>query len=342
MLTDRSPKTFETAEQIPVDYRALKRIAPTGMWVEVQARRTAFRRIRPADAEVHMVIGFNRSARTMSNRPHATAVEMEERWGVLHDLEEWLQTPMMVLSFAWLLLVIVELVWGTTRMLEVFGTAIWIIFIVEFTLRFALAPRKGSFLQRNWLTVIALVVPAFRLLRGLRFLKVARAARGFRLVRIVGTANRGMNALRASLSRRGLGYVIGLTVLIALLGAGGMLAFEPAAEVEGGFASYTDALWWTGMLLTTMGSEFWPKSLEGRILCFLLSLYGFAVFGYITASFASFFVERDAASPETDTASSGDLAALRVEIAALRADLTAGQDAARDVQLMPGTRTDPS
>jgi voltage-gated potassium channel len=259
----------------------------------------------------------------MTDRPHATADELEERWSVLHGLEDWLRTPMMVLSFAWLLLVIVELVWGTTRMLEVFGTAIWITFIAEFTLRFALAPRKGSFLRRNWLTVVALVVPAFRLLRGLRVLKVARAARGFRLVRIVGTANRGMNALRASLSRRGLGYVIGLTVLITLLGAGGMLAFEPAAEVEGGFAGYADALWWTGMLLTTMGSEFWPKSLEGRILCFLLSLYGFAVFGYITASFASFFVERDAASPETATANSSDLASLRAEIAALRADLAA-------------------
>jgi len=42
------------------------------------------------------------------------------------------------------------------------------------------------------------------------------------------------------------------------------------------------------MLLTSMGSEFWPKSPEGRILCLLLAFYGFAVFGYITASFASF------------------------------------------------------
>ena len=259
----------------------------------------------------------------MTDRPHAATDEMEERWSALRDLEEWLQTPMMVLSFVWLVLVTVELVWGTTHTLEVFGTAIWLAFIVEFAIRFALAPRKGAFLRRNWLTVIALVVPAFRLLRGLRFLRFARAARGFRLVRIVGTANRGMNALRASLSRRGLGYAVVLTVVIALLGAGGMLAFEPASEVEGGFASYADALWWTGMLLTTMGSEYWPRSLEGRILCFLLSLYGFAVFGYITASFASFFVERDAASPEANTASSADLAALRVEIAALRADLAA-------------------
>jgi voltage-gated potassium channel len=119
-----------------------------------------------------------------------------------------------------------------------------------------------------------------------------------------------MNALRASLSRCGLGYAVVLSTLITLLGAGGMLAFEPASEVQGGFASYADALWWTGMLLTTMGSEYWPKSLEGRIHCFLLSLYGFAAFGYITASFASFFVERDAASPEADTASSTHLIAL--------------------------------
>jgi voltage-gated potassium channel len=253
------------------------------------------------------------------NEPH----ESEERWSALRDLDEWLRTPMMVLSFVWLILVIIELAWGTSRALEVFGTTIWIVFILEFAVRLTLAPAKGAFLKRNWLTVVALVVPAFRLLRGFRALRLARAARGFRLVRIVGTANRGMHALRASLRRRGLGYVIGLTVTIALLGAGGMLAFEPASEVEGGFESYLDALWWTGMLLATMGSEFWPKSAEGRILCFLLALYGFAVFGYITASFASFFVERDAASPEGGTVGAADLAALRTEIASLRAALAA-------------------
>jgi voltage-gated potassium channel len=119
----------------------------------------------------------------MTDRPRATMDETEERWSVLRDFEEWLQTPMMLLSFVWLLLVTVELVWGTTRTLEVFGTAIWFAFIVEFAIRFALAPRKGSFLRRNWLTVIALVVPAFRLLRGRRFLRFARATRSFRLVR---------------------------------------------------------------------------------------------------------------------------------------------------------------
>src|SRR5687768_12725475 len=89
--------------------------------------------------------------------------EADQRWTALHDLDGWLRTPMMVLSFVWLLLVIVELVWGTSRALEVFETAIWIVFLLEFAVRLTLAPAKGAFLKQNWLTIIALVVPAFRL-----------------------------------------------------------------------------------------------------------------------------------------------------------------------------------
>jgi voltage-gated potassium channel len=272
----------------------------------------------------------------MANEPQDVTVDAssKERWDALAELDDWLRTPMLVLSFIWLILVVIELVWGTFDILETFGTAIWIAFLIEFSVRFTLAPEKMAFLRRNWLTLIALIVPAFRLLRAFRFLRIARAARGLRLVRIVGTANRGMNALRASLSRRGLGYVTGLTVLVALLGAGGMFAFEPASQVDGGFESYTDALWWTGMLLATMGSEFWPRTPEGRILCFLLALYGFAVFGYITASFASFFVGRDAASERGEVAGSGEIAALRSEIAALRREIREGLHASGSASRM--------
>ena len=247
----------------------------------------------------------------------------QERLSALEQLEAWVHVPMLVLSVVWLVLVIVELVWGSSRLLEVFGTAIWIVFLAEFAIRLAVAPDRLDFLQSNWLSVIALLAPAFRLVRVLRVLRFARAARGLRLVRIVGTANRSMNALRASLGRRRLGFVLVLTVVVAMLGAGGMLAFEPAGEVPGGFTGYGDALWWTGMLLTSLGSEFWPKTLEGRLLCLLLSLYGFAVFGYITASFASFFIGRDAAAPEGEMVGAADLRLLRGEIAQLRQDLAA-------------------
>ena len=244
--------------------------------------------------------------------------EQEERWQVLAQLEEWLETPMILLSFVWFLLVVVELTWTTSGIFELLGTMIWIVFIAEFALRFVLAPDKLRFLRRNPITIVALVAPAFRFFRVLRLL---RGVRGLRLVRIVGTANRGLNALRKSLGRRGLGYVIGATALVTLLGAAGMLAFEPTREVEGGFEGYGDALWWTAMLVTTMGSDFWPQTAEGRLLTLLLSLYGFAVFGYITASFATFFVGRDAEEPGAAVAGSGDIERLAIEIRELRVQL---------------------
>lgn len=249
----------------------------------------------------------------------ARASQADERQHTLAQLDDWLRVPMLALSLAWLLIVLWELARGTSALLETLGTAIWGVFIVEFLLRFALAPEKGVFLRRNWLTVISLVVPAFRLFRGVRVLRAARALRGVRLVRIVGTANRSMNALRATLARHGFVHVLGLTLLVVALGAAGMLSFEPAAEVEGGFASYWDALWWTAMLVSTIGSAFWPATAEGRILCFLLSLYGLAVFGYITASFASFFIGRD---KEPDAEATSEIIALRADIAALRNELT--------------------
>ena len=247
--------------------------------------------------------------------------DRDERWEALRDLDEWLRVPMLVLSVVWLALVVAELLGVSNTLLETFGTAIWAIFIVEFALRLVLAPDRSEFLKDSWLEIISLIVPAFRILRGVRALRAVRFLKGARLVRVIGTANRSMIALKATLARRAFGYVIVLTVVVVALGAAGMLSFEPAGEVAGGFTSYGDALWWTAMLVATLGSEFWPKTTEGRVLCFLLAMYGFAVFGYITASFASFFVGRDADTDEAPVVGAKDLARLSDEIAALRAAL---------------------
>ncbi len=39
-----------------------------------------------------------------------------DRWETLKELDAWLQKPMLVLSFAWLVLVIVELTHGTSSL----------------------------------------------------------------------------------------------------------------------------------------------------------------------------------------------------------------------------------
>jgi voltage-gated potassium channel len=93
----------------------------------------------------------------------------------------------------------------------------------------------------------------------------------------------------------------------------------------GGFVVYWDALWWTGMLLTTIGSQFWPATTEGRVLAFLLSLYGLAVLGYLTATFASFFIGRDAEEESGPVAGAAELRALQAEVAALRRAIEASR-----------------
>ncbi len=242
-----------------------------------------------------------------------------QRLEILREFEEWLETPMVVLGFVWLVLLVLELTRGLSAGLEWLGTAIWILFVVDFAVRLLLATRKLDYLRSNVVTAIALVLPAFRVLR---IFRVLRFARGLRLVRVLTSVNRGMRALRRTMQRRALGYILSLSVIVAFAGAAGMVAFE--RESGGDFRSYPSALWWTAMMLTTMGSESWPKTPEGRVLCLLLSIYSFTVFGYVTASLASFFVGRDADAQDGEVAGAKQIESLREEISALRAELRAG------------------
>lgn len=99
-----------------------------------------------------------------------------------------------------------------------------------------------------------------------------------------------------------------------------MYGFEN--EVEGGFANYADALWWTAMLLTSIGSDYFPQTAEGRILCFIITLYGFAIFGYVTATLATFFVERDTEKREEHKQTEKPtLAELQTEVRDLRTEI---------------------
>lgn len=122
---------------------------------------------------------------------------LKERLGILHQLEDWLEMPMVILGFVWLLLLVLEFAteWGTR--LESISNTIWIIFIIDFVVKLSIAPRKLRYLRANWLTLIALAVPAlriFRIFRAIRALRAVRAVRSIRLLRVVTSVNRGMKA----------------------------------------------------------------------------------------------------------------------------------------------------
>ncbi len=240
---------------------------------------------------------------------------INERKKLLTSIEDLLEGPMIFLGFVWLVLLVIELIWGLSKPLEYASLTIWIIFIIDFFIKFLLAPGKVEFFKKNWLTAISLIIPALRVFRVFRFVRLLRGLRGIRLVRLVASLNRGMKSLGATMKRRAFGYVFMITLIVTFAGAAGMYALE---NPNAGFSSYAMALWWTAMRVITAGNEFHPVTPEGRGLAFLIAIFGYSIFGYVTATFASFFIGRDAEEKDAPVAGAKDVAELKHEIIALR------------------------
>ena len=77
---------------------------------------------------------------TEESIPPTPQATVQERRSTLEQLEAWLHVPMMVLSLVWLFLVLSELIWGDSRLLDIFGGAIWIVFLTKFGIRLAVSP----------------------------------------------------------------------------------------------------------------------------------------------------------------------------------------------------------
>jgi voltage-gated potassium channel len=259
----------------------------------------------------------------------------QERSEVLQQWEAWLETPLLVLGFAWLGLFIIELIWGLNPLLVAIAITIWIVFIVDFGVKFLLAPRKLSYLKHNWLIVFSLLIPAlrtFRIVGVIQSLPSVHVVRGLHLLGVMARTNRGMRLLATSVQRRGVGYVLGLTAIVLFIGTLGIYAFEhklsagvaaQSGNAPVGITNYGTALWWTAMVMTTIGSDYFPKTAEGRVLCFFLALYAIAVCGYATATLATFFIDQDAESDDAALAGTKSIQALQAEIAALRTEIQA-------------------
>lgn len=257
---------------------------------------------------------FEPPSEVPSEPPSEAAIEAvsalhRERESLLENIHSTVESVMVVLSAAWIALIVAELVTGDLpRSLTIAVWVIWGVFVADFLVEFTIAPAKITYLRTHWLTVLSLALPALRILRvfaALRILRAARLVRSVGLLRVLTSINRGLGSLRVTAARRGIGYVLAATALVVAVGAAGMASFESPASVAGtgatveGFADYGDALWWTLFAMTT-GANSQPATGEGRLLGWLLSLYGLGVFGYLTATLASHFIGRERTAVAAD------------------------------------------
>lgn len=238
----------------------------------------------------------------------------EERSELLSHINALFDFPLLLLSIIWLILLIVDFIHGLSPLLESLSLVIWGIFIIDFLIEFYIAPDRRIYLKQNWIVALSLFLPGLRVLRvfgGLKMASFASFVRSLNLARVLASFNRSIKTVRQAVRQRGMKYVLFLTILITFLGAAGMYNFE-----HPGLSTYWDAVWWTAMIMTTIGSDYWPKTPEGRVLALLLSVYAFSIFGYITAALASILVGK-----EEREKSSKEIVELRSEVQRLSSEI---------------------
>ena len=202
---------------------------------------------------------------------------------------------MMVAALAVLPVAIVEQIAGggwADISTEILNWLIWAAFTAEFAVVAFLTNDRLAYAKKAWLDLLVIVI-SFPLLGELfalaRLVRLSRLARVLRLLRLTGLAViavRGLLALRRLLRKRGLGYITGAFILVALITGGTFALFEEHSLVDG--------LWWTVATLTTVGyGDVSPVTMGGRITAAVFMLAGIGVVSFITANIAAFFVESD-------------------------------------------------
>jgi voltage-gated potassium channel len=202
---------------------------------------------------------------------------------------------------------------GRERALGVFGVAVWVIFVGDYLVRVALAGDRPLFLRRHLFDLAVIALPMLRPLRALRVLTVL----GF-LNRRSGSAFRG----------RVIAYVIGAVTLVVTIAALAVLDAERRGD-DANITTIGDALWWAVTTITTVGyGDRFPTTTEGRLVGFGLMLAGIALLGVVTASFASWFLDKVAELTATSArAEQVTLDHVLAEVRELRAEVGRLRDA---------------
>ena len=191
----------------------------------------------------------------------------------------------------------------THSLLDGIMYALWAAFAIDYVARLILADQRTQWFFRHLLDLAIVVIPFLRPLRMLRLVVIVGA-----LQRAFGDANRGRIVIFTTFSVVLMVYAASLTVLDAERSA-------PGAHIT----NFGDAVWWACTTITTVGyGDFEPITPLGRLIAVLLMVGGIALIGMVTATVATWIVQRVAEEDSAhQAATAGQINELHAEIAQL-------------------------
>lgn len=232
---------------------------------------------------------------------HSESADSGPNWRARGErLFAWLQPVVVVAAILTLPLTIAEVNGQEGNAFVLADWIVWLVFVVEYAVGFAVSQNRRRYASSAWLGLVVVIV-SFPLLPSLFALaRLARIARLFRLVRLVAFGARAIPALKASLGRRGLLYVLGLFVLLIVMSG----ALISVAEPETVHGNMWDGMWWAIVTATTVGyGDISPATLPGRAIAVALMLFGIGLTATLAASVAAFFVRTDQGSERYEVTS---------------------------------------
>lgn len=189
--------------------------------------------------------------------------------------------------------------------LQTLDTAVCVLLLVDFGIRFYQAPSKLAFMKWGWIDLLASIpnIPFLRVGRLVRILRVIRLLRAIRIAQK-------FNALvLKDKAQTGAVSVILTAFLLIIFCALGVLTFEqqnPNANIK----SAGDAIWWSVTTITTVGyGDKYPVTTGGRIVAMALMVCGIGIFGTLSGVAATYFLH-----PKEDKAAAAAAAAEKQEL----------------------------
>ena len=191
---------------------------------------------------------------------------------------------------------------GAEKALEVALIALFVVFLVDYVVRLSLAqPRAKWFFKHLWELPI-LLLPFLRPLRLLSLAVVINA-----LQRAIGHTIRGRVLVYTAFGAVAIVHAASLAIL-------DVEGNRPDKHSE--IDTLGDALWWAMTTVTTVGyGDLRPVSAEGRLVAVALMLAGVTLLGSITATLASWIVQRvSEEDQESQAATAAQIEALHAEV----------------------------